>query len=399
MSLTTTRAGAGEATRLPMPALLALGAATLVMVTAEMLPTAVLVPMSVGLGVTESLTGQLVATWALTVVVASLPLTRLTRRIDRRALIVTGLLGLAASSLATGLAPSFGVALGARLVGAAAVGLLWATANAHVADLVPEALLGRAVAMVLMGATLGMVIGTPLARVVADVTSWRVAFVVLAASAVAVALVVRAVVPSRARSGTGGGRDEAATEAASLAPTILVTGLVGLLLVGFYGTYTFITRLGEAAAALVPGGMGGLLLAFGLASAVGVAVAGRVRRPATGLVVASAATAVALLGLLRASEAPLGLVTILGLGVASGALPPLAQTEILRRAGTTHRDLASALIPVVFNGGIAVGAAVASLLVGRSGPSALPAPAAAAALVAAVGLAAAVRSRADIYPG
>ena len=73
-----------------------------------------------------------------------LPLTRLTRRVDRRALIVAGLVGLAASSLATGLAPSFGVALGARLFGAAAVGLLWATANAHVADLVPEALLGRA---------------------------------------------------------------------------------------------------------------------------------------------------------------------------------------------------------------------------------------------------------------
>lgn len=392
MSLTTTRATSDAATRLPMPALLALGAATLVMVTAEMLPTAVLVPMSVGLGVSESLTGQLVATWALTVVVASLPLTRLTRRVDRRTLIVAGLVGLAASSLATALAPSFGVALGARLIGAAAVGLLWATANAHVADLVPEALLGRAVAMVLMGATLGMVIGTPLARVLADVTSWRVAFGMLAGSAVAVAVVVRAVVPSRPRS-VRDARDDTA-ERASLAPTLIVTVLVGLLLVGFYGTYTFITRLGEPAAGLLPGGMGSLLLGFGLASAVGVAVAGRVRRPAGGLVVASAATALGLIGLLGASEAALGLVAILGLGVATGALPPLAQTEILRRAGTAHRDLASALIPVVFNGGIAVGAAAASLLVGQAGPSALPAPAAAAAVVAALGLAAATRSRA-----
>ncbi|HEY9496798.1 MAG TPA: MFS transporter, partial [Intrasporangium sp.] len=316
MSLTTTRATSDVATRLPMPALLALGAATLVMVTAEMLPTAVLVPMSAGLGVSESLTGQLVATWALTVVVASLPLTRLTRRVDRRALIVAGLVGLAASSLATGLAPSFGVALGARLIGAAAVGLLWATANAHVADLVPEALLGRAVAMVLMGATLGMVIGTPLARVLADVTSWRVAFGVLAGSAVAVAVVVWAVVPSRPRLVRGGASGDTA-ERASLAPTLIVTVLVGLLLVGFYGTYTFITRLGEPAAGLLPGGMGSLLLGFGLASAVGVALAGRVARPAAGLVVASAATALGLIGLLGASEAGLGLVAILGLGVAS----------------------------------------------------------------------------------
>ena len=182
-----------------------------------------------------------------------------------------------------------------------------------------------------------------------------------------------------------------------MTPTIVVTVLVGLLLVGFYGTYTFITRLGEPAAGLLSGGMGSLLLGFGMASAVGVAIAGRVRRPAAGLVVASVATSVALLGLLRASDAALGLVTILGLGVASGALPPLAQTEILRRAGTAHRDLASALIPIVFNGGIAVGAAAASLVVGRAGPSGLPAPAAAVAMVAAVGLAAAVRSRSDLY--
>ena len=80
MSLTTTRATSNEVpsvTGLPRPALLVLGAATLVMVTAEMLPTAVLLPMSVGLGVSESLIGQLVATWALTVVVASRPLPRL----------------------------------------------------------------------------------------------------------------------------------------------------------------------------------------------------------------------------------------------------------------------------------------------------------------------------------
>lgn len=389
----TTLAPAQRETRLPLPALVALGAATLVMVTAEMLPTAVLVPMSAGLGVDESLTGQLVASWALTVVVASLPLTRLTRAVDRRTLILVGLVGLAASSLATGLAPSFGVALTARLFGAAAVGLLWATANAHVADLVPERLLGRAVSVVLMGATLGLVVGTPVVRVVADATSWRVAFGLVAVAALAVALAVRTLVPRRPRAAPP--RATAARAGVEpLVPTLLLTALVGLLLVGFYGTYTFITRLGEPAAALLPGGMGSLLLGFGLASAAGVALAGRAARPGAALVVASGATAVGLLGLVTASHGVLGLVTLVGLGVATGALPPLAQTEILRRAGTVHRDLASALIPVVFNGGIAVGAAGASVVVGHTGVGALPVPAAAVAFVATIGLVMVTRSSA-----
>lgn len=391
-STTAAVAVAGEPS-LPRPALVTLGTATLVMVTAEMLPTALLVPMSEGLGVSESLTGHLVAVWALTVVVASLPLAHLTRRVDRRTLIVAGLVALAVSSLLTAAAPSYPVAVAARLVGAGAVGLLWATANAHVADLVPEGGLGRAVAVVLGGATLGMVIGTPLARLVADVASWRVAFVVLAGAAFAVALLVRAVVPTRPRRASGPAGD-GTDGAGPLAPTIAVVGLVGLLLVGHYGTYTFITRLGEPAADLLPGGVSTLLLGFGLTSAGGVVLAGRVAgRTAPALVAASGATAAGLVALLWADQAAFGLVTILALGLVSGAVPPLAQTEILRLAGAGHRDLAAALIPVVFNGGIAVGAAAASLLVGRSGHTALPVPAGGAAAVAAIGLALATASR------
>ncbi|HEX6194443.1 MAG TPA: MFS transporter [Jiangellaceae bacterium] len=377
---------------LPWPALLTLGTATLVMVTAEMLPTAVLVPMSRGLGVTEALTGHLVAAWALTVVVASLPLMHLTRRIDRRTLILAGLVALAVSSLLTAVAPTYAVALAARLVGAVSVGLLWASANAHVADLVDENDLGRAIAVVLGGATLGMVLGTPAARLIADQSSWRAAFAMLAVAALGTGLLVRALVPSRPRHTTasaGGGRTHG-----SIVPTLVVITLVGLLLVGHYGAYTFITRLGERAAALLPAEMSGLLFGFGIASAVGVVLAGRLaHRTTVGLITASAATALMLLALTWADAPAFGLVTILVLGLVSGAVPPLAQTEILRLAGRGHRDLAAALIPVVFNGGIAVGAAAASLLVGRAGPTALPIPAAAVAAIAALGLGVAAARR------
>jgi predicted MFS family arabinose efflux permease len=154
-----------------------------------------------------------------------------------------------------------------------------------------------------------------------------------------------------------------------------VTLLVALALVGHYGAYTYVTRLaGPPALAL---------LVFGLASALGVVLAGRVERTVLGLVAATALTAVAILAVGTVGTLPLVAVW----GVASGALPPLAQTLVLRLAGPGHRALAGALIPVLFNGGIAVGAALASGVVAAYGVGGLGLPAAALVLLAAAGLA------------
>jgi predicted MFS family arabinose efflux permease len=392
-----TAPGTRPADVLPWPSLLVLGAGTLLMVTAEMLPTAVLEQMSVGLGVAESSTGLLVSVWAAVVVVLSFPLVRLTRRWDRRAVIAGGLAVLALSSALTALAPTFPVAVGARMVGAAAVGLLWATANAHVADLVSDRLLGRAIAVVLGGATLGMVVGTPLARLVADAAGWRAAFWALAVlgllGAVAVRLVVaRAAAPGTTADGAGAGAD-AAGNTRGMGRLLVVTALVALVLVGHYGAYTYITRLAEAPAQALPGGMSSLLLVFGLASAVGVALAGRLGdRSGPALVVSVAATALTVLGLGVADVSPvIGVAVVVAWGVVSGGLPPFAQTLILRLAGPERRSFAGALIPVLFNGGIAVGAALASLVVATSGISALPLLGAVVVGAAALGLAAAVR--------
>lgn len=368
----TTAPGAAA---LPWPALLVLGGATLVMVTGEMLPTAVLGPMSRGLGVTESATGLLVSLWAAVVVVASFPLVRLTRRWPRPLVVAGSLVAFALAAALTALAPSYGVVLAARTLGAASVGLLWSTVNAHVADLVPDRLLGRATSVVLGGATLGLVLGTPVGRLVADLAGWRASFALLAVASLAMAVLVLRLVP--AAPATEPGMTASGAAGSSLRPMVVITLLVALVLVGHYGAYTFITRLAGPPALV--------LLVFGLASALGVVVAGRADRTGLAMVVATAVTAAAILAV--AGTGSLALVVVWG--VASGALPPLAQTLVLRLAGPAHRGLAGALIPVLFNGGIAVGAALASGVVARYGVGGLGLPAAALVAAAAAGLAAA----------
>ena len=395
-----------QAPRLPWPSLLVLGGTAFVMVTAEMLPTAVLPEMSTGLGVTEAQTGLLVSLWAAVVVVGSLPLVRFTRRLDRRSVVVWSLVGLAASVGVTALAPTYPIAVGGRLAGALAVGLLWATTNAYTADLVADRDLARAVAVVLGGATLGTVLGTPIGSLVAQGVGWRAAFVGLAIAAVVAAVLVRTVV--RRPNAPASASTEAATDATPPAPTVpaapaapashaasgtlrpmlAIVGLVALLLVGHYGVYTFVTRLVEAPAQAMPGGVGGMLLAFGVASWLGIVLAGRFGARTARLLVAGAfITAVAVAALAIAGVHPaVGIAVVVVWGVASGALPALAQTMILRLAGTGRRSLAGALIPVVFNLGIAIGAALAALVVDASGVAALPPLGAVVVAVAAAGL-------------
>ncbi len=408
------------------------------MVTGEMLPTAVLPAMSADLGVAQARTGLLVSLWALTVVVATFPLVRLTARFDRQTVVAAALVVFAASAVLTALAPTYTVAVGARAAGAAATGLLWAAVNTHTADLVDPSHLARAIAVVLGGATLGTVLGTPLASVVAQAWDWRAAFVALAVLAVVAAVLVRVVVravgvpagggeagggagaagvgadgggagatagasaaagpgaATGASAATGAGAAAGAAARPSLRPVLVVAGLVGLVLVGHFAAFTFVTRLVERPAGDLPGGVSGLLLLFGVASAVGVAVVGKVgdRRPAATLVVTTVLVAAALVALGAVGAHPaVAVVVVAAWGVTTGALPPLAQTAILRAAGPEHRATAGTVIPVVFNLGIAVGAALGAAVVDRSGPAALPLPAAAVVLVAAAALAATGRPR------
>jgi predicted MFS family arabinose efflux permease len=384
---------------LPWPSLLTLGAVTFTVVAAEMLPTAVLPAMSADLGVPASRTGMLVSAWALVVVVASFPLVRLTRRVDSRRVIAAAVLVLGASSAVTAAAGTFGVALGSRLVGAAACGLLWATVNAHSAALVPPQRLARAVAVVLGGATLGTVLGVPAASATADVWGWRTGFAGVAVAsvlaAVAVLTLVRPVAAAE-RPGAVTPAPGAPANAARLRPVLVTAGLGGLLLVGHFAAYTFVAPLLATTAARTPGGLSGLLLGFGLLSALGTVLVGRLgdRRPALALVLTAAAITVvlALLGVLgRVPAVDLALVGLWGL--ATGAFPPLAQTAIMQAAGPRLRSLAGTLIPVTFNLGIAVGAGAGSAVVSAHGLTALPVPAAAVAAAATLALAAATLRR------
>lgn len=402
-SSTTPSPSPQRTTRLFSPLLLTLTAATFWTVTVELLPSGLLPAMSRDLGVPEQAIGALVGSWAITIAVVGIPLVRLTRRVPAAVLLPAALATTAIATLVTALAPVFAVAAVGRVLGAAAHGLFWALVVSYVATVVDAARLGRALAVVLAGPTLAGLVALPAATALGDVAGWRVVFAALAvltgSTAVALWLVLRrasGAMPARRR-----GRKpdrETATETAgrwdrSARRVLAVAAGGGLVLVGHFAAFTYVTALVARLGGLGDGGAPLVLLLLGATGAVGVAVSGILsdRLPFTALVGTPALIAVGLAGMLLGDQRPAVFLAGAAVwGFAIGAFPPVLQARVLRVSSAGFRPVAGSIVVTVLNLGIAAGAALGGAALG-AGTEAVVLGAAIAAAAGAVLLGAAYR--------
>lgn len=383
---------------MPWPALMTMSLAVFIVVSGEMMPTAVLPELAADLDVSLARAGLLVSAWAATVVVASFPLTRLTSRFDRPAIIAASLIVFAVATLVTAAAPAYGVAMGSRLVAAAATGLLWSTINAHAAALAPEGRVGRATAVVLFGGTLGTVGGIPVGNILADLVGWRLPFGALGVLALATAVVVLVMLR---RVPAANDRSPDARPAGSrrlLGPVLVVAALGGLVLASHFMAFTFVAEIFAVSSVPTPA----LLVIFGLVGAGGVALVAAFsdRYPHRVPIAMALTMAVSLAALVDVGRAAaLDLTIVVAWGLAVGAAGPAIQATLMHRAGTVHRATAGTLMPVAMNLGIAVGAASGSGVVGRWSVDALPLLSLAPVLLAILGFLVLARApRRDLEP-
>lgn len=346
--------------------LAALSLAAFVTVTVELAPTGLLPLVAADLGVSSSAAGALVGGWALTIAVSSLALVRLTARFDRQRIIGFGVLLAAAATVATACAPTLGSAVAARIVGAAAHGVVWALLVPHVSSLVSPAHLGRAVAVVLAGPTVATVAGVPLVTFLGGPLGWRWALGVLAGLAVVASLPLLRPGGARAAqpSGRGWWRDPTA------GTVLRLSGATALLLAGHFTAATFTavlltTRAGFGQAAVAP-----LLVVYGAAGVAGLAASGRLsdRRPRAALPLAATLFVLGLAALALVNLGVVAAVLVLTLwGFAIGMLPPVFQVAVTRRAAPAIRGEAGAVAITALNLGIAVGSTLGGVALAAGG--------------------------------
>lgn len=357
-------------TRLPLGGLLALACAGFVTILTEALPAGLLSPMSVDLGVSRALVGQLVTVYALGSLLAALPMTALTRRLPRRPLLLAAIAGFAVVNTLTAVTHDYTVMLVARFVAGISAGLLWSLVAGYASRMVVPSLQGRAIAVAMVGTPLALSLGIPAGTLLGQTIGWRWAFGVMSLISVALLVWARLTLPALSAPG-----------AAARQPLLTVLRLPGLrtaLLAMFLFVlahnvlYTYIEPF--AALAGAAGWLDRLLLVFGVASLVGIWITGVWVDRGLGLLVVASTLGFIVAALALAcwpgSPAVLVAATVVW-GLAFGGVATQFQTAVARRAGEAA-DIAQSFVVTGWNLAIALGGVAGGVMLETVGERWLP---------------------------
>ena len=174
-----------------------LAASAACFLTAENLPIGLLPQISGAMHTSLSTTGLLVTIYALLVVVATIPLAHVTRRIPRRYLLAIVALGLTIGSVGSAAAPNFGTLVASRIFTAIAQAIFWATGPLEAASIIRPERRSRALSAVFGGSAAGLVLGLPAGTAIGHAAGWRVAFVALAGAAIVLLAAILWALPTR----------------------------------------------------------------------------------------------------------------------------------------------------------------------------------------------------------
>jgi DHA1 family inner membrane transport protein len=337
-----------------------LAVAAFAYVTTETLPIGLLLLITADLDVSPSAAGLLVTWYGLVVVVASIPLTHLTRRVPRRLLLSGALAVFVLTSWVSAAASSYWVLVSARVVTALSQALFWSVVVPTAAGLFAPRVRGRVIAVVFAGSSLAAVLGLPVGTWLGQQAGWRTAFLALSGFGLAAMVTIAIWLPTT-RAGGGhaahGTTPDARRYLTLMAMTILAT-------TGTFAAYTFISPFLTDVSRFPAAATGPLLLVRGVAGIAGVAAGGALvdRNPWAAMLIPVTAQAVALLGLYALGGTPVAAVGLLALsGLSFAALTTALASRVLQVA-PGNADLAAAGAATAVNVGITAGAFIGSIL-------------------------------------
>jgi predicted MFS family arabinose efflux permease len=368
-----TSAPAGQ--RFPLAAMMVLATIAFTAITTELLPSGLLPQISTGLNVSEPVAGYLAAAYAAVIVVTVVPAARLLGKVPRRPLLVALVLTFALSNALVGLAPDFSAAMIARLVGGLAHGLLWTTMAPYITRVVPADKVGKALALVFSGNSLGLAIGAPIGTAMGGFLGWRASFLFLAGFGLLLGVLAFWLLPSARR---GANEARPSLRKAIAQPGVKPVAIAWpLMVLAHFALFTYIAPYIRDAG-LPDYAISLSLTVLGVSGLLGIWIAGLTvdSHPRRSLLITTAAIAVSMLLLpFVGGSLPfaLALMTVWGAGL--GAIGIYNQSAILR-AGRENKDAANGLTVLTIQLGITIGALYGSAALVVAGPLLVPAAAA-----------------------
>src|SRR6195952_2219124 len=180
------------------PAIASLALGVFGLVTAEFLPASLLTAMAADLGVTEGAAGQTVTATALIGAIAAPSMPLLTRRFDRRWVMLALSLTLVLSNALAATASNLPALLISSVLLGIALGGFWSLAGALAMRLAPDRLFARAMSFILTGVSLATVCAAPIGAWMGAQWGWHSAFVAAGLLSVATLIAQASTLPSLA---------------------------------------------------------------------------------------------------------------------------------------------------------------------------------------------------------
>lgn len=339
-------------------------------VTNELAPHGLIKLMAADLGRSESEIGLIVTAFAVMVLLTTVPMTVLTRKVPRRYVLALAFGLLALSTVLVGVSSTFAQLVVCRLLSTLGQGLFWAVINSTAADLYPPHMRGRIFARLLIGSSAAGIIGLPGITRLGQLTDWRTPFFIVAGFAALLAVASIVLIPHYKPS-TG-------SAARAIDPSwrrfLAALAVVCLASAGTAVSYTYITPLFVDVTGVAQSTVPTLLLCAGVFSLLGTLSVGRFldTRP-----MRTVARSLAMCAVVWASFALGGTV----LAVAAFALflqqfswawfVAACNNRMMRHApGST--DIAVGTSGSVYNVGVALGSFTGSVILARWGAEWLP---------------------------
>ena len=248
---------------------MALGVAGLI--TSEFLPVSLLTPMARDLHVTEGVAGQAISITAVVAMFASLLIAIVTKRLDRRWVLLSFSVLQVLSNALVAFAPNFMVLTIGRVLLGLAIGGFWAMSAAVAMRLVPAKDVPKALSTIFGAVSVATVVAAPLGSFLGGLLGWRLVFELAAGlgalSFVWQALTLPALAPDQP---TGLGTLVQLLKRRSVWPGMLATLFVFM---GYATFFTYLRPFLETITGINVNALTTVLLGFGLANLAGTVLA------------------------------------------------------------------------------------------------------------------------------
>lgn len=255
-----------------MPQLIWLALGAFAIGTEGFMIAGILPAISTDLGTTVERSGHLVTAFAAAYAISSPILSSLLAQVSRKRLLLAALAVFALGNLAAAATSSLPVLMAARIAIGMAAGTFMPAANAVAISLVGPERRGRAIAVVTGGLTLATALGVPIGTLVAALGNWRLSFVMVAALAVLGFLGLAFGLPKELPLGSSTLAERLAVARQPRVLLALASTLVWIT--GAMTIYTYIAPFLAAHAGITGPALSAALVVFGVGAAIGNGLGG-----------------------------------------------------------------------------------------------------------------------------